>query len=99
MASLSREIATLRQAIASAEGSASNDEILETIDKQFTSWDDLIAAENGDSARTRLENEIEKCRKVQADSEAEVSSTKSPQRCHSSVCNRSWNWLNPGYAT
>lgn len=82
MASLSREIATLRQAIANAEEAASNNQILEILDQQFTSWDDLVVAEDGDAARTRLENAIEKCRKVQADSEAEVRNTYMLQGCH-----------------
>lgn len=82
MASLSREIATLREAIANAEEAGSNDQIIEIIDKQFTSWDDLVAPQDGDTSTTRLENEIEKCRKVQADSEAEVRNTCILQRCH-----------------
>jgi hypothetical protein len=73
MSSLSREIDSLRQAIASAEESAEDDQILGSLDKQFTSWDDLVATDSSDAARTRLENEIEKCRKVQGESEAEVS--------------------------
>jgi hypothetical protein len=73
MSSLSREIDSLRQAIASAEESAEDDQILGSLDKQFTSWDDLVAPDGSGAARTRLEVEIEKCRKVQGESEAEVS--------------------------
>jgi hypothetical protein len=73
MSSLSREIDSLRQAIASAEETADDDQILGSLDKQFTSWDDLVAPDSGDAARTRLETEIEKCHKVQGESEVEVS--------------------------
>lgn len=73
MTSLAHEISTLRQAIASAEEITNDDQVLESIDKQFKSWDDLVALDNGDATRTRLETEIDQCRKVEDESQAEVS--------------------------
>lgn len=72
MASLSSQIVNLRHAIASTEESWDDSQVVEAINKQFASWEDLVAVGDNDTNTTRLEEEVDKCRKIQAESEAEV---------------------------
>lgn len=73
MASLSSQISNLRQAIASTEESWDDSQAIEAINEQFASWNDLVAYADDSKGTTRLEGEVEKCRRIQSESEAEVS--------------------------
>lgn len=72
MVSLSSQISNLRQAINSSEASWDDSQVIEEINNQFASWDDLVAYADDSKGRTKLEEEVERCRKIQAESEAEV---------------------------
>ncbi|KAJ9103304.1 hypothetical protein QFC20_004779 [Naganishia adeliensis] len=72
MASLSSQISNIRQAIASTEESWDDSQAIEAINEQFASWNDLVAYADDSKGTTRLEGEVEKCRRIQSESEAEL---------------------------
>jgi hypothetical protein len=76
MTSLSSQISNLRQAIASTEESWDDSQAIEAINTQFATWDDLVAYADDNRGTTKLEEEVEKCRRIQAESEAEVSMSR-----------------------
>lgn len=99
MTSLSSQISNLRQAIASTEESWDDSQAIEAINTQFATWDDLVAYADDNRGATKLEEEVEKCRRIQAESEAEVSVTVSADGNADLDIGYSWTLWNLEYTT